>query len=237
MRPRDRARQDRRLDRAAAARHQRPAVRLRIREVQLMATVAARLYKLIRHRGARADDRRRARSSPRRYAKSCLGRIAARGELKAWAFVDRELALDDARSSRAEPPRSVARHPGRREGRDRHRRHADRVRLGPAQGPPAAEKDSACVAQTREAGGVILGKTATTEFASPWQMGAKNPHDLDAHAGRVVVRLGGGGRGFPRAARLRHPDRRLDRAARRPTAASGGSRPRSTASTAAASVT
>jgi Asp-tRNA(Asn)/Glu-tRNA(Gln) amidotransferase A subunit family amidase len=38
-------------------------------------------------------------------------------------------------------------------------------------------KDSATVAAARAAGAVIIGKTATTEFASPWQCGVANPHD------------------------------------------------------------
>jgi amidase len=38
-------------------------------------------------------------------------------------------------------------------------------------------KDSACVAALRRAGLVILGKTVTTEFASPYPAGTRNPHD------------------------------------------------------------
>ncbi len=116
---------------------------------------------------------------------SCLERIAARDKALggAWAFVDRDVALAQARD------------------RDK----------GPAQGPlhgvPVGvkdvidtadmpteygsvlykghrpERDSATVAAARAAGAVILGKTATTEFASPWQCGVCNPHDAERTPG------------------------------------------------------
>ncbi len=38
--------------------------------------------------------------------------------------------------------------------------------------------DTGCVAALRRAGAVILGKTATTEFASPVPIGVRNPHDF-----------------------------------------------------------
>lgn len=111
---------------------------------------------------------------PEALAESCLERIAERGELKAWAFVDRDLALKNARNSA----------PGLLHGvpvgvkdvidtADMPTEYGSVLHRG-----FRPEKDSACVAATRKSGGVILGKTATTEFASPWQMGAKNPHDL-----------------------------------------------------------
>ncbi len=116
---------------------------------------------------------------------SCLERIAARDAALChpWTFVDREIALAQARE------------------RDK----------GPAKGPlhgipvgvkdvidtfdmPTAygsvlhkghrpEKDSATVAAARSAGAVILGKTTTTEFASPWQCGVANPHDPERTPG------------------------------------------------------
>src|SRR6202043_2491632 len=41
-----------------------------------------------------------------------------------------------------------------------------------------SERDGASVAALREAGGVIVGKTVTTEFASTEPRGTRNPHDL-----------------------------------------------------------
>ena len=43
--------------------------------------------------------------------------------------------------------------------------------------------DSACVALLRLAGAVILGKTATTEFATPVPVGVRNPHDPERSPG------------------------------------------------------
>ena len=110
----------------------------------------------------------------------CLERIAARDpDLRAWAFVDPDLALAQARACDAlKAPR------------------------GPLHGLPVGVKDvldtgdmpteygsgiyrghrpvrdSACVAALRAAGAVILGKTRTTEFASPVPVGVRNPLDF-----------------------------------------------------------
>lgn len=109
----------------------------------------------------------------------CLARIKARDpDIGAWAHVDPDLALEQARVLDRTP------------------------RRGPLHGIPVGIKDlldtsdmptahgsviykddrpsadSACVASLRRAGAVILGKTTTTEFASPWAVGVKNPHDL-----------------------------------------------------------
>ncbi len=114
----------------------------------------------------------------------CLERVAARdGELRARAFIDPELALAQARRRDAETPR------------------------GPLHGVPVGVKDildtedmpteygsvihkghrpasdTGCVAALRRAGAVILGKTATTEFASPVPIGVRNPHDFGRSPG------------------------------------------------------
>ena len=62
----------------------------------------------------------------------------------------------------------------------------------------------------RAAGAVIIGKTVTTEFAYFHPGKTRNPHDRRAHARRLVVGLGGGGRRRHGAARDRHADQRLD---------------------------
>jgi len=110
---------------------------------------------------------------------SCLERIDAReSQVKAWVYLDRDFALAQARAC----DRSASR--------------------GPLHGVPFAAKDimdtadlpteygspiykgnrpaadAACVALSRAAGGVLLGKTVTTEFASRYPWGkTTNPHN------------------------------------------------------------
>ena len=111
---------------------------------------------------------------------SCLERIRSRdAEVKAWARCDPEFALRQARAlDRATQP------------------------LGPLHGVPIGFKDvfdtvdlpteygspiyhgfcprwdAACVALARAAGGVLLGKCATTEFANNHPAPTRNPHNL-----------------------------------------------------------
>jgi len=110
---------------------------------------------------------------------ACLERIAAREpEVQAWACVDRELALKQARALDRASPR------------------------GPLYGVPVGIKDvidtadlpteynspiyrghqprwdAACVALLRRAGCVILGKAVTTEFANNYPGATRNPHKL-----------------------------------------------------------
>ncbi len=115
----------------------------------------------------------------------CLSRIAEHDQtLKAWAYVDQEKAMAQARVCDA----------------------SDGI-IGPLHGVPVGVKDvldtcdmpteygseiyrgyqpkrdSACVAGLRAAGAVILGKTTTTQFASPLPVGVRNPHDIDRTPG------------------------------------------------------
>ena len=85
--------------------------------------------------------------------------------------------------------------------------------------------DAACVALCRTANAVIMGKTVTTEFANRHPGADDQSAQSRAHAGRLVVGLGRGGGRRPRAARLRHADRRLGDPARPPIAASIGYKP------------
>lgn len=110
--------------------------------------------------------------------RSCLERISAREpQVLAWAFLDAELALAQARACDRQSPRSAlhgvpigikdvldtADMPSEY-GSPIHRGHR-----------PGA--DAACVALLRAAGCVILGKTVTTEFANIHPAQTCNPHN------------------------------------------------------------
>jgi Asp-tRNA(Asn)/Glu-tRNA(Gln) amidotransferase A subunit family amidase len=109
---------------------------------------------------------------------ACLDRIAAREtKVEAWAAIDAERALAAARAF------------------DRSGRHGplggvpfgvkdiiDTADLPTEWGTPIhrgrqARRDAACVALTRKAGGILLGKTVTTEFANLHPGPTRNPHD------------------------------------------------------------
>jgi Asp-tRNA(Asn)/Glu-tRNA(Gln) amidotransferase A subunit family amidase len=109
----------------------------------------------------------------------CLARIEARdGDLHAWAFLDPDLALGQARARDDEEPRGVL--------------HGvpvgikdviDTFDMPTEYGSPLYKgnrpaEDTATVAALRAAGAVILGKTVTTEFACPFPGNTRNPHDL-----------------------------------------------------------
>ncbi len=112
--------------------------------------------------------------------RACLDRIEEREDaIKAWAFLDREQALAEARQ------------------RD------NQENKGPLHGIPVGIKDiidtadmptqygspiyqgtrppwdATCVAQVRAAGGVVLGKTVTTEFATYHPGPTRNPRNPD----------------------------------------------------------
>lgn len=110
---------------------------------------------------------------------ACLERIAQReGEVQAWAWIDPEQALAQARAADRVKPRS--------------RLHGipvgikdviDTFDMPTGYGSPIYNghrpaTDAACVAQIRELGGVILGKTVSTEFATRHPNKTRNPHRL-----------------------------------------------------------
>jgi len=97
----------------------------------------------------------------------CLGRIGERDEqVRAWAFVDRDYALAQARALDRGPRR------GPLHGIPFGIKDAiDTAELPTEYNSPIyrghrPKADAACVALLRRAGCVILGKTATTEFAN-----------------------------------------------------------------------
>ena len=109
---------------------------------------------------------------------ACLDRIGAREHaVQAWAVIDPDLALSQARSRDREKPRS--------------RLHGipvgikdviDTCDLPAEYGSPIHRGhrpncDAACVAQVRELGGVILGKTVSTEFATRHPNKTRHPLD------------------------------------------------------------
>jgi len=110
---------------------------------------------------------------------ACLERISLREkDVQAWAFIDPDAGLAQARARDKEPRRT--------------RLHGipvgikdvlDSADLPTEYGSPIyrgnrATCDAACVAQVRELGGVILGKTVTTEFATRYPGKTRNPHNL-----------------------------------------------------------
>ena len=118
------------------------------------------------------------RLSSEALVESCLERIAAREpQVQAWAFLDRGLALEQARERDRESPRSPL-----------HGIPVGIKDIFDTAGMPAEygspiyrghrpQWDAACVALLRRAGCVILGKTVTTEFAHAHPGKTRNPHN------------------------------------------------------------
>src|SRR4051794_38030464 len=116
--------------------------------------------------------------------RECLERIEAReGELRAWAYLDADAALAQARARDAEAPRGPLH--GLPVGvKD----VIDTADMPTAYGSPIyeghrPERDADCVAWLREQGAVILGKTVTTEFATYQPPVTANPHDPERTPG------------------------------------------------------
>jgi Asp-tRNA(Asn)/Glu-tRNA(Gln) amidotransferase A subunit family amidase len=109
--------------------------------------------------------------------RDCLERVRARADVKAWAWLDPEQALAQARAAdRAGRPGLLAGVPvGVKDV-------IDTVDMPTEHGSPIYRgnrpfADAACVALIRAAGGVILGKTVTTEFANRDPRETVHPHN------------------------------------------------------------
>jgi len=109
--------------------------------------------------------------------RDCLERANARAEVKAWAWLDPEQALAQARAvDRAGRPGALKGVPvGVKDV-------IDTVDMPTEHGSPIYRDnrpfaDAACVALIRAAGGVILGKTVTTEFANRHPRDTVHPHN------------------------------------------------------------
>jgi Asp-tRNA(Asn)/Glu-tRNA(Gln) amidotransferase A subunit family amidase len=110
---------------------------------------------------------------------ACLERIDERDrELRAWAFVDRDYALAQARALDRGTRRGLL------HGIPFGIKDAiDTAELPTEYNSPIyrghrPKADAACVMELKRAGAVILGKTATTEFANNHPAETRNPHNL-----------------------------------------------------------
>jgi amidase len=111
--------------------------------------------------------------------RACLDRVAAREpQVHAWAYIDADASLAAAQSfdqsGRKGPLAGVPF--GAKD-------IIDTFDMPTEWGTPIhkgrePERDAACVALSRKAGGVLLGKTVTTEFANLHPGPTRNPHDL-----------------------------------------------------------
>jgi amidase len=110
--------------------------------------------------------------------RACLDRIADReSTVQAWTHLDPDQALADARAFDRQPtPGPLAGVPfGVKD-------IIDTSDMPTEWGTPIhrgrrTARDAACVALTRRAGGVLMGKTVTTEFANLHPGKTRNPHD------------------------------------------------------------
>src|SRR5579864_1909696 len=110
-------------------------------------------------------------------ARACLDRAHEREDVKAWIWLDPEQALTQARAA------DHAGRPGLLAGLPIGVKDIiDTVDMPTGHGSPIYRgnrpfADAACVALTRMAGGTILGKTVTTEFANRFPGATVNPHN------------------------------------------------------------
>ena len=109
---------------------------------------------------------------------ACLARIEVReGELHAWAFIDPELALAQARACNQVPAQGLL-HGVPLGVKDIIDTHDMPTEMGsPIYAGRRPPTDAACVALAHAAGAIILGKTVTTEFAGSFPGPTANPCD------------------------------------------------------------
>lgn len=115
---------------------------------------------------------------------ACLARIEAREKvLHAWAFIDPDLALEQARACDNAPAKGLL-HGVPLGVKD----IIDTADMPTAMGSPIyagrrPPTDASCVALTRAAGAIMLGKTVTTEFAGSFPGPTTNPYDATRSPG------------------------------------------------------
>jgi Asp-tRNA(Asn)/Glu-tRNA(Gln) amidotransferase A subunit family amidase len=116
--------------------------------------------------------------------RACLDRISERdADVRAWTHCDAQAALAQARAidrgAGAGPLRGVP-----VAFKDVIDTHDMPTRYGsPIYRDHQPRADAACVALVRHAGGVVLGKTVTTEFATRHARETRNPHNLSHSPG------------------------------------------------------
>jgi Asp-tRNA(Asn)/Glu-tRNA(Gln) amidotransferase A subunit family amidase len=166
--------------------------------------------------------------------RDCLDRAAARRAVQAWVWLDPEHALAQARAV------DHAGRPGVLKGvpvgvkdvidtYDMPTQHGSPIYRG---NRPFA--DAACVALTRAAGGVILGKTVTTEFANrqPREtVHPLNPAHTPGGPRSPISRLRSGSGRKPAARRSARPRSAASSATNPASASSAGSASRCSATT------
>jgi len=125
---------------------------------------------------------RAGRLTSQALVEACLAQIERREpQVQAWAHYDAQSALRQARACDKAAPGSLGPLHGIPVGiKD----VLDTVDLPTGYNSPIYQGrqpawDSACVAATRRTGGVILGKTVTTEFANSYPSQTRNPHNLE----------------------------------------------------------
>src|ERR1043166_8199413 len=118
------------------------------------------------------------RISAEQYVRACLARIAEREhEIGAWAYLDPEQALEQARALDASPLRGLLH--GMPVGiKD----IIDTADMPTEYGSPIYANnrpawDAACVSALRGAGAIIMGKTVTSELATSYRGKTANPHN------------------------------------------------------------
>ncbi len=123
-------------------------------------------------------------STSEEYVSACLDRICAREkDVNAWASIDPAFAIQQARTRDKESRRGLLQ--GIAVGiKD----VIDSADLSTEYGSPIYRGhrprwDASCVALVKKAGGIVMGKTATAEFAYRHPCSTRNPHDLEHSPG------------------------------------------------------
>ena len=149
-----------------------------------------------------------------KLAEDCLARVAAREEaVQAWAHIDPQQVLADARARDAEKPRSpLPTRSSRHKGHHRHGRHADGVRIAHLRRTPAARRrrlrDASQKRRRRDHG---QDRHRGVRHVVP----REDPKSAQfrAYAGRVIEWIRSGCRRSHGAARARNTNRWLGAAA------------------------
>src|SRR5262249_8657813 len=126
-----------------------------------------------------ARQLREGRITAEALLRDCLERIDARdAEIHAWQHMARDAALREARAADAGPSRGLLH--GLPIGiKDLIDTFDMPTTYGSAvYAPHHPAWDASCVALTRAAGGIVIGKTATTEFASMYPAATRNPRNF-----------------------------------------------------------